>query len=164
MPKGLTIVELIIAILLAVIVTLAVAAVIGDAQKDFNSVYNRTFCEAVAEGHIMRRVFPAVIRQASSSSGSTSLAGDGSWIEVQYYSSDEVEDPDRYAKFYEYNNELVLERGILEPRETLSLQVVCENVSSVKFASNGASAQMLLELDDGQQQYTLNYSAVMHNP
>ena len=162
--KGFTLIELLVGVVLSLVVVLSVANVIADSQKGYNDLYNKAYSDTAFEEAIMDKVFASVIRQACQQASSTTLDENGQWIEVQYYSSTDTENLDRYAKFYKFNKELVLEKGIVEPRQTLSLQTLCENVESVEFTKVGSSAQIFLQLDDGIVQRTVTVSAVMQNP
>jgi hypothetical protein len=99
----------------------------------------------------------------SASRGQTLLAADGSWIEVYYYANPYSTVVDRYARFYVADGDLNLEYGQIEPRSTLRVETVCENVSACTFEQAGASVQMILKLDDETQTNTIISSAITHN-
>ena len=71
--------------------------------------------------------------------------------------------PDRYARLFFENGELKIELGLLFPRQTLSIDTVCANVSGCVFNKAGHSAQMILTLDNGSQTIVSTTSAVMHS-
>ena len=76
--------------------------------------------------------------------------------------------PDRYARFFLLNRELLLERGAWSPadrypRTPLGTSTLCSNVLSCAFAREQESVQMVLKLDNGSQAATIVSSAVMHN-
>jgi hypothetical protein len=87
----------------------------------------------------------------------------GSWVEVYYYAHDDSAVVDRYARFYVDNRNLNVEYGGLNPKETLSVETVCGNVSRWTFEQVGQSVQMILVLDDGTRRNTVISSAVRHN-
>jgi len=87
----------------------------------------------------------------------------GSWVEVYYYANDDSAVVDRYARFYTANGDLIVEYGQLDPKETLSVETVCGNVSGCSFGQIGRSIQMILKLDNGTQTNTVISSAVTHN-
>lgn len=159
--KGLTLVELMVAIAIGGIVMFGVAIILADSQRGWNAMYNRTYSDVVTGGHVARRTFDRVIRKASADN--IALDGAGLWVEVYYYQDANSIIVDRYARFYESDGQLNIEYGSLDPRETLNVQSVCENVSGCVFMAQGASVQMILRLDNGSETATVVSSAVMHN-
>ena len=160
-PKGLTLIELVIAIAVMVIVILSVAIILVDSQRSWNAMYNRIYSDVVTDGHIARRTFDRVIRKASRDK--IALDDAGLWVEVRYYQDADSTVVDRYARFYEADGQLNIESGKLNPRETLNVQTVCENVSDCVFMAKGTSVQMILRLDNGSEAATVVSSAVAHN-
>ena len=160
-PKGFTLIELVIAIAVMVIVILSVAIILVDSQRSWNAMYNRIYSDVVTDGHIARRTFDRVIRKASRDK--IALDDAGLWVEVRYYQNANSTVVDRYARFYEADGQLNIEYGKLDPRETLNVQTVCENVSDCVFMAKGTSVQMILRLDNGSEAATVVSSAVAHN-
>lgn len=160
-PKGLTLVELMVATMVAVIVFLGIGAILADSQRGWNLMYNRIYSDIVIDGHVARRTFDSVIRRASREN--IVLDDAGAWVEVHYYQDSTSEELDRYARFYTYGNELKVEYGNLDPAEQLSTQTICSDVSSCVFTAGGTAVQMVLRLDDGSQTATIVSSAVAHN-
>jgi len=159
--RGFTLIELIITTAIMVIAISAVAVVIVDSQRGWNIMYNRTYSDVVTDGYVARKKFDTVMRRAS---GERPLLDDaGSWLEVYYYADDDSVLVDRYARFYVAYGNLNVEYGKLNPKETLTVETVCGNVSDCMFNQAGRSAQMILTLDDGTQTNTIVSSAVMHN-
>jgi hypothetical protein len=133
-------------------------------------MYNRVYSDVVTNSYVARKTFDAVIRKASSEK--LLLDEDGTWLEVYYYADANSASADCYARFYYSESgqtetgaegQLNIEYGKAEPRETLTIRTICENVSSCVFKAAGRSAQMILTLDDGQQTVTVVSSSVMHN-
>jgi len=160
-PKGLMLIELMIATVITVIVILGVAIILTDSQRGWNAMYNRIYSDVVTDGHIARRTFDRVIRKASRDN--IALDDAGLWVEVYYYTDANSIVVDRYARFYEADGQLNIEYGKLDPRETLNVQTVCENVSDCVFMAQGTSVQMILRLDNGSEAATVVSSAVAHN-
>jgi len=159
--RGFTLTELIIAIAIMVIVILAVGIVLVHSQRGWSITYDRIYSDVVTDGYVARKKFDTVMRRAS---GETfSLGDDGSWVEVCYYASDDSTVVDRYARFYVADGDLNVEYGQLNPKETLSVETICGNVSGCTFKQVGRSAQMILTLDNGKQNNTVVSSAVTHN-
>ena len=160
-PKGLTLIELMIATVIMVIVILGVAIILVGSQRGWDAMYNRIYSDVVTDGHIARRTFDRVIRKASRDK--IALDDAGLWVEVRYYQNANSTVVDRYARFYEADGQLNIEYGKLDPRETLNVQTVCENVSDCVFMAQGTSVQMILRLDNGSEAATVVSSAVAHN-
>src|SRR4030042_3524123 len=159
--RGFTLVELMITTVIMLIVGLAIGVVIVDGQTGWNTMYDRLNSDVVTDGYIARRKFDAGMRSASREQ--SLVASDGSWIEVYYYASPASTAVDRYARFYAADGDLNFEYGQLEPRSTLGVDTVCENVSSCTFKQVGTSAQMTLKLDNGTRTNTIISSAVTNN-
>lgn len=162
--RGITLVETMVAAAVSTIALLAMSGLMADTQKGFNKTYDRVNCDVANDALVIRKIFSKTIRPAVTDDSLSFVSFDGTEIEVQYYSDNEVSMPDRYAKFYLADGELILEHGVVDPAETLTAQAVCENVSDVKFNINGNAAQMFLTLDDGENSEIIKAAAVMHNP
>ena len=159
--RGSTLIELLMAMAIMIFVVLAVGMALVDGQRGWNNMYDRIYSDVVTDGYVARRKFDAVLRRAN---GETfSLAGDGSWIEVNYYATDSSTVVDRYARFYVSDGDLNVEYGQLNPKETISVETACNNVSGCVFKQSGRSAQMILTLDDGTNTNTVITSATANN-
>jgi len=160
-PRGFTLVELMITMVIMSVVGLAIGAVIVDGQSSWNTMYNSINSDVVTDGYVAIKKFDVVMRNASREK---ILVGDaGNWIEVYYYADDSSTVVDRYARFYVTEGDLNLEYGQLEPRVTLGVDTVCGNVTACTFRNVGQSTQMILTLDNGTQANTIVSSAVTHN-
>jgi prepilin-type N-terminal cleavage/methylation domain-containing protein len=159
--KGFTLVELMITTVVMLIVGLAVGIIIVDGQTGWNNMYDRMNSDVVTDGYVARKKFDNVMRSASREK--TLLATDGSWVEVYYYASPYSTIVDRYARFYVSDGDLNLECGQIDPRLTLSVETVCEDVTSCTFKQAGTSIQMILKLDNESQTNTIISSAVTNN-
>ncbi|MHC4205469.1 MAG: PilW family protein [Planctomycetota bacterium] len=159
--KGFTLVELMITTVIMLIVGLAIGVVIVDGQTGWNTMYNRMNSDVVTDGYVARKKFDNVMRSASRQQ--SLLAADGSWIEVYYYASPSSAVLDRYARFYMADGDLNLEYGQIDPRSTLRVETVCENVSACTFEQAGTSIQMILTLGNETQTNTIVSSAITHN-
>jgi hypothetical protein len=159
---GFTIVELMITVMLAAIVMFGVGVMVVDSQRGWHRMYNRIYSDVVTNSYVARKTFDSVIRKASSETFLLDAAGN--WLEVCYYADANSTVVDRYARFsYDGVDQLNIEYGIVEPRQTLTIRTVCENVSSCVFKAAGCSGQMMLTLDNGSQTATVVSSAIMHN-
>lgn len=159
--KGFSLLELMMATTLACIVVVGIGVVLVDSQRGWNAMYTRTYSDVVTDAHVARRRFDSVVRNASSQG--VLLDDYGNWVEVYYYSDPNSSIVDRYTRFISSNSQLTIEYGVVEPRQTLNTEILCENVSSCVFKLAGNSVQMVLTLDDGSQNATIVASAVTHN-
>jgi hypothetical protein len=157
---GFTLVEMSLATLISGIVILSLAVILSDTQRGWAQMYERVQDGVVSEGSIVRKRFEAEVRRASSDY--VSVDGSGQWVELGYASSSGGT-ADRYVRFEFTDGDLNMEYGVRDPRETLSVRTICENVSSCRFSRSGRSVQMVLELDDGSRSTTVVSSAVAHN-
>lgn len=160
-PRGFTIVELMITTVIMVIVGLAIGVVIADGQTGWNVMYDRINSDVSMDGYAARKKFDAVMRRASGER--FLLTGDGSWIEAYSYANSASTEVDRYWRFYVADGDLIAEHGQVEPRQTLSVETVCQNVVACTFGQIGKAVQMTLILDNGTQTNTIVSSAVAHN-
>jgi hypothetical protein len=159
--KGLTLVELAMTIVISLIIVLTVAIALVDSNKAWGRMYGDVFSDTAVESLCANKTFDSFVRKASSENISIDPAGN--WVEVYFYSSDSSPNPDRYARFYLQNEELVLDWGVRTPKETIGLQTLCHNVSNCKFSSEGRSVQMFLTLDDDNRSVTVASSAILNN-
>lgn len=159
--SGFTIIELVIAAVATLIVLSAVTVLLVDSQRGFNGLYAAMNGEVVTESFIAKNRFDSVVRKSSSED--CLIDAGGQWVEVCYYNSDSSTAVDRYARFYKASDDLLIEYGSLNPRQTISVGTICGNVSKCNFKKVGSSAQMLLTLSNSGQTLTTVSSAVMHN-
>ncbi len=160
-PRGFTLVELMITMVIMTVVGLAIGVVIVDGQTGWNTMYDRMNSDVVTDGYVARKKFDVVMRSASR--GQSLMDADGAWVEVYSYASPASTVVDRYSRFYVSDGDLNLEYGQVDPRATLSVETVCGNVSECTFQQVGTSTQMTLTLDNGTQTNTVVSSAVTHN-
>jgi Tfp pilus assembly protein PilW len=159
--RGITIVELIIAMVCSIIVIIAVGVALADSGRGWRKMYERVHADIVEDGQVARRQFDRVIRKASSIAAHT--AEDASWIEVYYYDSSGSTELDRYARFFKSDDDLMLETGVLFPKSTTTMRTICSNVQSCAFKHLQKGAEMTLTLNDGEKSNTVVTSAYMHN-
>jgi prepilin-type N-terminal cleavage/methylation domain-containing protein len=159
---GFTLVELVLAMVLALIVISSTGIILVDSQRGWHRMYNKIYSDVVTDSYVARATFDSVVRKASGEN--YLLSETGNWVEVYYYADTSSTTLDRYALFYyEYDGQLNVEYGSLDPRQTLDVQTICNNVTNCTFEGSGRSVQMVLTLDDGSQSATVVTSAVMHN-
>jgi len=159
--RGFTLIELMIAITASMIIMLGLGIVLANSQKSWNQLYTRSFSDVVGDSNVAGIKFKDIIRKASQNGFVVDSGGKG--IEVYYYNNGDSIAVDRYAHFYELDGDLNLELGQLNPRATLEVQTICENVSDCLFTAAGRSAQMMLTLDNGSQTISTLSCAFLHN-
>jgi len=166
--NGLTMVELIVAVVISAIVMLGVGFVMADSQRQWAVMYNRACSEVASDSFIATKTFDALVRRASGEK--FILSDDGSCLEIYYPADANTAAADRYARFiYEpagdnTGGSLSVQYGTLTPeKEALSTSIICLNVSNCLFKTSGRSAQMMLTLSDGSQTVTVVSSAYMNN-
>lgn len=159
--KGLTLIELIMTIMISLIIILTVAISLVDSQKAWGRMYGDIFSNVAVESMVAGKKFDAVVRKASSENISIDPAG--SWVEVYYFNDESSANPDRYARFYLQDGELVYDWGIRDPKQTLGLETLCHDVADCKFRTQGRSVQMFITLDSDDRAVTVASSAFMNN-
>ena len=164
--SGLTLSELLVATVIAVIVILGLGTVIADSVRGWNKMYDRVYADVRTDSYVARAAFDQVVRKATSQMHQVDI--DEQWLEVYYYSTATAPVVDCYARLYTASGALLVEYGAYtggsaSPKTRLRTDIVCENVASCVFKADGRSAQMLLTLDDGSQNIVVTTSAVMHN-
>lgn len=161
--KGITLIETVITAVISVIIVLAVATLMADSQKGYNSVYEKTFSPVSIDATVARKIFSRTIRQCSKSAG-VFISDDLDAVEARYYSNYGAGSVDRYARFYLSGNSVYLENGIIEPRQSLTVEKICDNADSLKFSAYGDSVYMHLYLDNDESRCELNTSAILNAP
>jgi len=170
-PKGLTIIELIIAMAVTATVVLGIGIILADSQRSWQRIYDDLNAEIITDSYAARSAFDSVVRKSSREK--YLLADDGSWVEVYYYENVSSSSVDRYARFYCVSDaysfgRLYVEYGrwdpaATEPKSPMEVQLICSNVSSCVFKGAGESVQMILVLDDGERTINVVTSAVLNN-
>ncbi len=161
---GFTLIEMVVSLTAASVLILATAMFLADNQRAFNDTYSRAYSLATEDDISVRIAFQKTVRKACCPSGMASVASDGSWLEVQYYSQTDSVSPDRVARFHVTDRDLQLSTSDLETGQSVAAETLCRTVDSVTFALTGTSAQMFLKLNDGSSTRVVNASAVMRSP
>jgi hypothetical protein len=163
--RGLTLIELMAATVIAIIVVSGIGLILADSQRGWNRMYDRIYSDVVTDSYVARKRFDGVVRQASGEKFFLDAAGN--WAEVYYYADVNSTNLDRYARFiYQGDGNLYLENGTVDAasvKATSSVETVCGNVTNCVFSASGRSVQMILTLDNGSQTANVVTSCVMHN-
>lgn len=189
--KGVTLIELVITILAAIILLIGITGVLAGGIKNYKTMYERTTSDVVRNAYEARRAFDMIVRKSTikrfdPSNADTTPSNN---IYVYYYSNPKnlnIEEPDSYAHFYQNNNrQLILEQGsvtgnfgaypglpsLSNPTTTF---ILAENVSSVTFKVFMYSVEMSLVLDNENPpntpqnkletlKMTVTSTAILHN-
>ena len=158
---GLTIVEVMVAVVFLGLAVLALGLVLADSHRGWNRMYNRVYSDVVTDSHVARRTFDRLVRQAGKDY--IQVDENGAWAQVRYYADTSSTTLDRYARFYQAGNQLRIEHGTVDPVQVLRTETVCSNVSSCLFSRSGKAIEMILRLDNGSETATVMTSAVAHN-
>jgi prepilin-type N-terminal cleavage/methylation domain-containing protein len=185
---GVTLIEMMVVIFIVAILMVGVGAVMVSSQSAWNSMYKRSYSGPVIDGVIVTKEFDRAVRKAttqqvnvdgtenpvSGTVGTTSL-------QVYYYKNPadfSVTNYDGYTKFYYVANEKKLKvdegdltPGTWTPANVTLTRTIAENVEGCTFRVPGASVEMVLRLDagqntdakDGNVKMTVTCSAVRHN-
>jgi len=163
--RGLTLVEMSVAMAVSAVMFLAVMNVLASNHKNYNQTYDRVYGEVVTDAYTSRLAFDHIVRQASEADCTPPDIVSAS-MEVYYRSATQATTPppDRYALFsVNGNQELVLEEGMLPSRTKLSTQVLAHHVTSCTFRQSGPCIDMAMVLDDGHVRMPVLVTATRHN-
>lgn len=158
---GVTLIELVVTIIAAVILLLGITGILAAGHKNFKTMFKRTSEGVVPDAYAARRAFDTFVRKASIKryDPSTVNITPSNYIYVYYYSDPNnvnIEVPDRFAYFYQNGTQLILDQGnvpdfnaIIDPSglPRTSTYVLADNVSSVNFTVFMYSVKMSLILD-----------------
>jgi prepilin-type N-terminal cleavage/methylation domain-containing protein len=164
--QGFTLVELMVAMMISIIVLLGVGGVLADAAKGWNQMYNRVNGGIILDAYVAGNTFNSVVRKCTYVRPSTDCSAQD--VYVYYYSTLTSTVLDRYARFYQEGNTLMVEYGNYNAgvRTSVATNVLANNVTAVNFSITPGSAavKMVLTLDDTKHSITVTCSAIRHNP
>lgn len=110
--KGLTIIELMITVLAALVLIVAVVAILAEGHLGYRKLFRRVNSEVVRNSYEARTTFDRLVRK--SSIRRCDLRNGNNEAYVYYFFNPQnllIEDPDRYARFYLNGSQLWLEQG-----------------------------------------------------
>lgn len=170
--RGLTLVELTIAMLASSIMFLAIAGVLTSNHKQWNQTYERVHGDIVTDAYATRLTFDRIVRQASiyecypldlvSTSMTLYL-----YTNIQNLGTDPP--LNRYATFTFNGTELILEQGPYDDVSGVagsadSSQVLARHVTSCSFWRTGPCIHLAMVLNDGSTNLPVAMTATRHNP
>lgn len=172
--RGLTLIEMTVAMAASSILLLAVTGVLAGNHKQWNQTYDRVTGEVVTDAYVTRQTFDRIVRQASAYWCDPMYGAAGPSITLQLYTSMQnlATTPalNRYARFSVSGTDLVLEQGPLAgsgstgvPGTPDSVQVLAHHVTMAKFWRSGPCVHMALLINDGKTQMPITMTATRYN-
>lgn len=166
--RGFTLMEVVIVIAMVGILTLGVGVLLANGQKSWNQLYGRVYGDSAVDGFVAWKAFDSVCRKASLRKCILSESGDS--LELYYWDGSSTSStPEKYARFYQDDEEVFVEYGSMAsgtwqpddgvPAATIKL---AGDVESLKFVVEGTSIQMFLEYTD-ETIMPVVCSSVRHN-
>ena len=165
--RGVTLIELIVATIAALIVILGASAILYHGHIGYGKLFRRVNSEVVRNGYEVRRTFDRLVRKASMEridprDGDYRFLAEENQLYVYYYLTPQSLVIDRYARFYLAGTDLRLEQGTvtggfqaappgLPDLSTTSDTLLASNVTAPEtgvFAAQGNALRMVLLLDD----------------
>lgn len=164
---GVTLIEVIITIIAAVIVLLGMTGILASWIKNYKTMYERHTSEVVRNAYEARSIFDTIVRKSSIRRIDLSNPREDAYDQmiVYYYSVPTdffIIEPDKYAQFYRNGSDLILVQGDVQVGTFSTVPVlinpgppmpIAHNVSFEEgvpgiFSYEGHSVQMVLTLDN----------------
>jgi len=154
--SGLTLIELMITVLAAVVLVIGISGMLAAGHKNFNHMFARTTSEVVRNSYEARSIFDTIVRKSVYDYQDQTSSSD---ITVYYYSDPgniaTLDDfPDRYATFYlSGTDDLMLQTGDVGswppplPSNSGGFSIA-SNVTFAEFTLKGDAIRMSLTIDD----------------
>lgn len=166
--SGFTLIEVIIVIAVAGIITVGIGVLLANGQKCWGQLVTRVYGDSAIDGFAAQAAFDKVCRKASLRK--YVLGESAESLELYYWdSSSTALTPENYAQFYQSGDQMFVDYGktetgtwqpdTSEPTTTVAL---AGNVESLTFAVEGTSVQMFLTYTDPNSMPVV-YSSVRHN-
>ena len=168
--SGITLIEVIIAVLAAVILMIGITGILAAGHKNYKTMYDRIKSPVVRNAYEARRIFDRIVRKSSLEDGhifldeayfyyyNIPLTGDGQ-VDIDAFRA--IEQPNRFAHFYLVNRDLILDQGPVPDQFDLSLPdaynslpdpiataTIAYNVGFIQFTNLGSAVRMVLILDN----------------
>lgn len=187
--SGITLIEVMMTVLAAVILLIGITGILAAGHKNFQTMLRRTSQGVVPDAYAAKRAFDKIVRKSSIKRlDPPEIYSTLSYDLYVYYYSDptfifEGSIPDKYAHFYLIGTQFILDTGAVSgdfgvsppdlpinpDRE--SRLILANNINSVTFTESNHSIQMVLMLDSetgssdplGTLKMTLTSTAIQHN-
>ena len=169
--RGLTLIELMVALALATICMLAVGSILYDSQKAWNITYTKANSGIMLDSQFASKAFEATIRRASSEKYSldTVVGHEGHWVEVYYFASEASATLDRYACLQVEGGKFYIDHGALpSPVQQTGIpgtpqNLICGNVTAFSFSSSGRCIRLKMTLSNNNDDVSFISAAVPQN-
>ncbi len=165
--RGSTLVELIAAMAASAVLVLGAGVVLVDSQRGYNSMYGRVNGERRVGAMRAKAAFDRIARHASIVDGAVD---EGEVILYSHSDGENPSEPDKYAKMYLSEDQLLVEYGDVsygygqnKMHTSTETVVLADNVSDVEFRIWGAAVQMVLIIEDENGSMTVMSTAIRHN-
>lgn len=166
--SGFTLVELTISLAIISVIVLAINNVIADQYAGWENAFGRIFGETSESVVKVRKAFNGTCRKASLRN--INISEDGETL-VLYYYNDPIDPPywpDRYAKYYLENGDMLMEHGSLvfgtiDEEQAIYTETLASNVTYLSFSVQSLSVQLCMTIDDGKNDFTFAWTSVRHN-
>jgi hypothetical protein len=167
---GVTLIELMITVLIAMLVMAGIGVAMVDSIKSFPKMYERTEGNVVNDAYVVRAAFDRICRKAS-----TKLAeidSGGTFVVVYSYNDANSTSLDRYAQFRANGTSLLVDYGTytaatkaktLTSTETIATTLNPDTTKRPKFAVDGSGVMMAISLKKDNQEMTITSTAFRHN-
>lgn len=169
--RGLTLIELIITAVIAVIIVFVIGVVLVDSQRDYNRMYERTQGSVATDAYVAQKAFERIVRKASVNNIFIDNPAGATSVTVFYYQDPNATTPDSYATFFRSGpNLLQVSEGPANSTtnpwtlgSATSTTTLATTVQSVSFSYTGACVRMVLTLGDSTRTLTITAAGVRHN-
>jgi prepilin-type N-terminal cleavage/methylation domain-containing protein len=145
---GLTLIELMITMLIALLVFAGIGVAMVDSIKAFPQMYERTEGDVITDAYVARATFDAACRKATFKNAGIDTTN-GAWVIVYYYANPTLSvAPDLSAKFEFTNGQLLVSYGDGSALNFGTPIVLANNVTAGKFEIQGRTVLMTLTIDN----------------
>jgi Tfp pilus assembly protein PilE len=176
---GVTLIELMITVLIAMLVLAGIGIAMVDSIKSFPAMNERTQGSVVTDAYVAKAAFDRYCRKASIKYSKPQIGNIADSLEVYHYQDGNSPALDRYATFSVSGKQLQVTYGqctIVGPAaspvvtktgaaytEILATTIDSSIANPVMFMTDGADVIMVLRLKNGNQEMTVTSAAVRHN-
>ena len=166
--QGLTIIELLTAMLLATIIMLGAGYVLFDCYRSWDRMYSRAYGGMVSDFYTTKSAFESSVRKSSIVAREPIISTGNDQIELYYKNNWTDSAPNRYTRFYLDGDTLLAAYGSINSMTTAvqaasQTITLCSNVTNVQFSRVGPNITMILDIQEPDGTNRLTCSAVMHS-
>jgi hypothetical protein len=165
---GVTLIELMITVLIAMLVIAGIGVAMVDSIKAFPKMYERTEGNVVNDAYVAKAAFDRICRKASIKLAE--IDSGGTFVVVYSYSDANAVSLDRYAQFRASGTSLLADYGTYNAAtkaktltSTETLATTLDTSTPLKFSVDGSSIIMALRLKKDNHEMTVTSTAFRHN-